>query len=220
LAISTLSALRTAAQQEADKENDPSVTTAEWNRRVNEGYRALWSIVRSGDPDFFVDRGTATISTVANNFFALAGNRRVRQLWFVTGSTPDDYVRLRRWNLEEPAWERVYKVVRNSVYVYPASVAPGSYILWSEPAFVELVADGDVVDAALIDWTEYVYLYAAFGGRDKEESDGSGLVARMQRLEKEIRDLTRERDIGEPGRVVDHGWTYDNSFRPPRLPDP
>lgn len=220
MAISTLATLRTAAQQEADKENDPSITTAEWSRRVNEGYRALWSIVRSEDPDFWIDKGSATISTIANNFFSLTGNKRLRQLWFVTGATPDDYIRVPRWNLEEAAIERRHKVVRNSVYVYPASLSLGSYIVWSEAAFVELVADGDTIDTALIDWSEYIYLYAAYGGRDKEESDGTALVARMQRLENEIRDLTRERETGEPARVVDHGWSAPNMYIPPRLPDP
>lgn len=220
MAINTLALLRQAAKEEADKENDPSVTDPEWNRRVNEGYRTLWSLVRAADPEHFVARGTATVVSAVNNFLSVTlGSNRMRQLWFVTGTTADDYERVPRWNLEERALERAHKVVGGTVYIYPASTAVGSYITWIETAFAELAADGSTVDSRIQEWVEYIYLYAAFGGRDKEESDTSGLVARMQRLESEIVSLASDLDSGDPPRVVDvsNRSRVGRPFLPPAL---
>lgn len=219
MAINTLALLRTAAKQEADKENDPHIGDPEWNRRVNEGYRSLWNLVRSENEDFFLEKVAATCASAANNTLSVTiGNNRLRQVWFVTGSTPDDYERVRRWNLEERPCDRVYKVLGGTIYVYPSSLAVGNYSLWREPVFTELAADGDAIHANLIEWSEYIYLYAALGGRGKEESDPSLLGQRLGRLEKEILAIVHDLDVGEPARVVDV-WPRQ-AFRNPPLPRP
>jgi hypothetical protein len=220
VAINTLALLRTAAKQEADKENDPHIGDPEWNRRVNEGYRSLYNLVRSENEEFFVSKTTATCVSAANNVLSVAlSGQRLRQLWYVTGSTPDDYERVRRWNMEELPTTRSYKIMGSGViYIYPASMAPGTYTLWRETALLELVADGDTIDGTLIDWAEYIYLYAALGGKGKEESDASLLGQRLARLEKEILAIVHDLDASEPSRVVDV-WPR-REYRNPPLPRP
>jgi len=219
VAIDRLDELRTAAQQEADKESDPHIGTAEWTRRVNEGYRSLWNLVRSENDDFFLEKVAATVATQANNFLSVTlGNNRLRQLWYVTGSTPDDYERVRRWNMEERPWDRQYKVAGGTVYIYPSTLAVGTYSLWREPVWTELVADGDTIHTNLIEWAEYIYLYAALGGKGKEEGDASLLGQRLGRLEKEILQIVQDLDNGEPSRVVDSQRPH--YYRPERLPRP
>jgi hypothetical protein len=219
VAIDTLAELRTAAKEEADKESDPHIGDPEWNRRVNEGYRSLWNLVRSENEDFFLEKVAATCVSAANNFLDVTlGNNRMRQLWYVTGASPDDWERVRRWNMEERPIDRLYKVAGGTIYLYPSTLAVGTYALWREPVFTELAADGDAVHANLIEWSEYIYLYAALGGRGKEESDSSPLAARLGRLEKEILAITKDIDIGEPARVV-NVWP-PREWRPPPLPRP
>lgn len=219
MAINTLALLRTAAQQEADKENDSHIGTPEWNRRVNEGYRSLWNLVRSENDDFFLEKVSATVTTAANNFLSVTmGNNRLRQLWFVTGSTPDDYERVRRWNMEERPGDRSYKIAGGTVYIYPSTLAVGTYALWREPVWVELANDADTINANLVEWAEYIYLYAALGGKGKEDSDASLLGQRLGRLEKEILAITSDLDNGEPARVVE--VPSRSYYRPERLPRP
>lgn len=219
MAVNTLALLRTAAQQEADKESDPHIGTPEWNRRVNEGYRSLWNLVRSENEDFFLEKVSATVASATNNFLSVTlGNNRLRQLWYVTGSTPDDWERVRRWNLEERPIDRMYKVLGGTVYIYPSTLAVGTYTVWREPVFTELAADVDTIHANLIEWAEYIYLYAALGGRGKEDSDASLLGQRLGRLEKEILAIVHDVDVSEPARVV-NVWP-PREWRPPPLPRP
>lgn len=220
MAINTLALLRTAAKEEADKENDPHISDTEWRRRINEGYRSLWSLVRSENEEWFVSKVTATCVSASNNVLNVAlSGQRLRALWYVTGSGPDDYERVRRWNMEEIPDQRSYKIMGSGViYIYPSSLAVGTYTMWREQAFLELVADGDTIDGTLLDWAEYIYLYAAVGGKGKEESDASLLGQRLGRLEKEILAFVSDLDASEPARVVNVSPARE--WRPPPLPRP
>lgn len=217
--INTLALLRTAAKEEADKENDPHIGDTEWRRRINEGYRSLWNLVRSENEDFFLEKVSATVASAANNFLSVTfGNNRLRQLWYLTGSGPDDYERVRRWNLEERPIDRGYKILGGTCYIYPSTLAVGNYTVWREPVFTELVADGDTIHANLVEWAEYVYLYAAIGGKGKEESEASLLGQRLAGLTQQILSITKDLDTGEPARVV-NVWPQ-REWRPPPLPRP
>jgi hypothetical protein len=219
LATNTLALLRAAAQDEADKENDPSISAAQWNRRVNDGYRSLWNLLRSLDREHFVAKVAATCASTSNNFLSTTlGANRLRALWFLdTPSDPDAYTPLRRWNIEERPTDRMYKVLGGTVYIYPATLAIGSYTMWVESAFVELANDASTIDTRLTEWAEYIYLYAAVGGKDKEESDTSILGMRLSRLEREIMSLANL-DGGEPARIVD--VSNRGIYRVPILPRP
>jgi hypothetical protein len=217
VATNTLALLRTASKEEADKENDPHIGDTEWNRRINDGYRSLWNLVRSENEDFFLEKVAATCASASNNVLSVTlGNNRLRALWYLSGSTPDDYEIVRRGNLRQRACDREYIIASGTIYIWPSTLAVGSYSVWREPVFTELANDASAIHADLVEWAEYIYLYAAHSAKGKEEADPNDIAGRLGRLEREILALTKDRDSGEAARVVD--VRPREYYRPPNLP--
>lgn len=98
-----------------------------------------------------------------------------------------------------PAYQPVirYRIIGNSVQLFPPLNAPGTYRLWWYPDSPTLVNDTDTFDNQRY-WGEYVRLDVAIKMLAKEESDASTLMAQKDRLIETILLMGSDRDLSAP----------------------
>lgn len=90
-----------------------------------------------------------------------------------------------------------YEVLGNTITLFPALNAPGTYNLWWYPDAPTLVADTDTVDGRCF-WSDYIAVDAAIKMKQKEESDVSVLMMWKQNLIQRIEVMGADRDYSSP----------------------
>lgn len=225
---STLAQLETRARYAADMVGSDFVTTTEWARYLNEGYRELWNLVRQACGDHFVTSTAVAIADAATNYASLAAVTdfgRLLSVELVNSATADDVEIIPRFNWSERNRQsrRSHRLMGQRLYIEPAQLSPGTYTVWYEPRVTELSGISTV--SPLVDeWEEYLVLFAAICALEKEETDASGLRVRLYGprgdggMKGDILNLAANRDAGEPQKIRD---VYPTApYLPARLPRP
>jgi hypothetical protein len=235
--VTTLGAVRTAAQLRADMANSQFLTTAEWNANIQSSYQELYDLLVQKYGDNYYVTTTFSITTDGINerfalpvdFYKLLGASLV-----VTTSSPTQYLTLRPFMFGERDALSVpgmairgrtslrYRIDGNNLWLRPFPMGGHVIQLYYIPRLVVPVLDADTIDG-VNGWEEYIVVDAAIKAMQKEESDCSLLVMQKQALEKRIEAAAENRDAGMPARVVDvrrdgdygaggYGWGYGGDW--------
>jgi len=215
----TLAQLRTRLRQRVDMVNSQFVTDAECNQLLNTAGARLHDLLITADPERYMTTAPITLVNGTESYSLPTDFHTMLQLFATTGSGATlQRVPLRKFNLKELSSQPSpyslgtyaapvvwYRLEGNKVYIWPvaASVTGWALELWYAPQYVDMVADGDTVDYGVVSgWDEYIIDDAAINIRLKEESDVSGLMARLQEFEVRVVTTAKYRDSAEPSRVV------------------
>ena len=213
----TLGAIRLAAQQRADRENNNFVGTAEWNAMINSSIKELWNILVTSFEDYalssssFVTDGASDTYPLPADFFKLRGAD-----WARTPGQPQSSTTLTRFNFGERNRNAVgfsvmigygfvvprYHVEGNTVRLIPRPSAGMTIQLWYTPRLADLVNDSDVLDG-VSGWEELVIVDAAMKALVKEGSDIGALAMAKSAKLREIEAAAANRDAGSPATVTD-----------------
>lgn len=215
----TLAQLRNQARQMADMPltTSPFVTEAELTTYINQGGASLHDLITAANEDYYITSVEFTLAATNTyalplNFYKLRGlDYKSGDLWvnvpafnFAHRNRYNDTVRRRP---DYP--ERAYRVMQGALFVVPETDFAGTYRLWYLLKYSELVSDSDQLDDL---WKEYVVCYAAIQMLQKEESDCSALLRKLDGLERRVVGMTAKRDLGGPRRVAEVRSTYEDDY--------
>lgn len=213
----TAAQLATQARELSDTENDLHISTSELDRRVDYGYRELWNLVRRvcGDDFFLAQTATITTLTATNTTYTLPTDfGAMSQVRKILGTGGDDYEEIGRFLFREsPASRLSYRVAGGIMYMSPAVLCTGSFVVWYQKKYTELAGAGNM-DAGLEEWREYPAIVAAMGCLAKQESAYDYLAMRRNEMREEIQSTFARRDM-MPDRIID---VMGNGSEFPRLP--
>lgn len=207
----TLLNLRTWARQLSDTENDDSVTDAELTALANRHYPEVYDLlIEAGPPEFY--SSSTTVSVTASTIqYSLQADFRALLGVYVHESND-----VRRSLMPMPEGARgQYKAPSQSVTVTL------EYI----PSAGTLSSIGDTVDG-VSGWEELIVCRMARDVMAKLEKDPSIVMATAAGLEQRIKNRSKNRDRGQPRRIVDldeayvtppWGWTGVSRLRAYRL---
>jgi hypothetical protein len=202
---------RTRAQQLSDTENDPNISTAEWNALANRHLSEVYDrLVDAGPPDYYAAATSITTSDGVAEYPLVVGFRNLTGVWV----------------LETDGRKRPIEAMpTNALSNYKAPT--GSWTLRIEyiPTPPTLEADGDTFDG-VSGWDELITCLMARDVMIKRESDPSAVLASIAKLEQRITMRARQRDRG-PKRTVDlddiaqcpwpYGWASGSRIAAYRL---
>jgi hypothetical protein len=189
----TLLNLRTWARQLSDTENDDSITDTELTALANRHYPEVYDLlIEAGPPEFYAS--STTVSVVASTIpYALASDFRALLGVYVHESSDE-----RRPLMPMPEGARgQFKAPSQSVTVTL------EYI----PAASTLSSGSDTVDG-VSGWEELIVCRMARDVMTKLEKDPSIPMATAAALESRIKHRSKNRDRGQPRRIVDLDEAY------------
>ena len=108
-------------------------------------------------------------------------------------------------------WTQNTGVYTPTIRFVPEPDAAYATEVWYYRIPLTLDADSEVWDG-FNGWEEYATVFAATKLLQKEESDTSHLLLRLNQLSERIRDLSNNRDQGENEKVVDVEGTYGGDW--------
>lgn len=181
--------LRTRAQQLADMEGDPSISTTEWNGLISEGYGELFEDTAGTGLRYF--ESVVTLVTDGTGYLAEPSNQLsiVDRLELITDATTGRCRRLRSISPQERAqWSgragspRAYELVDGRYFLYPKPPSGQSITLRYIPQCPTLTnyADADVVDCVTAYGRRFLQCHAAAQAMAKSKRDNSELVAERE----------------------------------------
>lgn len=108
------------------------------------------------------------------------------------------------WATVQPSWPFAYMLMGQVLRIIPTPQKPANLLMWYVPTYIDLVADTDQVELALVPgYQEFIINQAVIGARIKEESDTSALERRQQQIMTLMQAAMINRDMGQPQHVVD-----------------
>lgn len=214
-AVMSLLALRTLAQQTADRVNSNFVTLPEWNTYLNQSYFELYDLLVSLFEDYYLaqpytfttDGGNFQYSMPAD-FYKLMGvdcgqgnqgNARITLHKY-------DFIERNRYvypsvtNTFFGVFNLRYRLLGSKLNFIPVPSAGQVITVWYIPKLTQLLQDTDTADG-ISGWTEYIVVDAAIKALEKEESDVSALMVRKQALLDRIQSTAMNRDAGAPDTI-------------------
>ena len=216
----TLLALRTGARQRADQENSLLVSDTELNAYINSVVAELHDLMISAyDSDYNIQNVTLTTTNGTNTYALPDGTLysnapafyKLRGIDMQNGSR---WITMKPFNFNERNRNADlslglvggpnlrYKLVGSNVMFTPTPNGTYTIRLWYHPLATQLALDADVLND-LNQYSEFVMVGAAIKMLQKEESDVSVLLAQKEQLEKRIREMAQNRDVGASEAVSD-----------------
>jgi len=221
MATLTLAELRTAARQEADKENDFHVSEAELTRYINVAIAELYDMLVSAyGNEYFTKQGTP-FQTNNGNTYPLPADFYKMTGVDVNYSPGNKPIALKPIPFHERNFYRVpgpripyqlkYMIVGNDIVLVPNPNSGYTITLWYIPKCTYLVNDNDTFNG-YNGWEEYVIVWAAIKMLAKEESETSELHGQLEMLKRRINMMAENRDAGEVAKITDvtpiNEWGY------------
>lgn len=207
----TLANLRTWVRQLSDTENDDNVSdtelTALINRHLTEVYDLL---IESAPPEYYASSTTVAVSA-GTTAYPLEATFRALDGVYVHESGSE-----RR---------RIYPMPEGARGRYKAPTASATVTLEFIPAAETLSNGSDTFDG-VSGWEELIVVRAARDIMIKREADPSAVMATGAALEARIQSRSKNRDRGQPKRIVDlddaatafpWGWTNNSQVACYRL---
>ena len=230
----SLATLTTRAQQAADMENDPMVSSSEWTTYINYGAARLYDLLVSkfGDEYYLT---SANISMVAGtdtydlpaDFYRLRGvdatiGGRTFPLHRFNFRDRDRYKQgAIQWSGEGGALR--YMLQGHSIRFMPVPAIATGLTLWYIPTMqvlvhgagnwtsAQLVNTDDVIDD-VNGYSEFIVLEAAIHAVLKQDRDASALMARRDEVKTWLEDTAGQRDANEPAMIGEINNDYDPMF--------
>lgn len=209
----SLATLRGRVQVKADIASSLTLTNANVNDMINEGYRAMWSDVVDKNPAFRVTQLPFTLTST--QWTSLPSDFREV---FTVQLNPGSSTAMRYLMTEGPKtgsslYERTYRLEGQRLYIEPLQNCAGSYQLNYVPTCPVLTADGDTLDAELDAFADYVVLYATIAACAFEANDiGPGYVPTFAEWQKRVQRWAANSRMAEPDKVEDvrrrSGWGW------------
>jgi hypothetical protein len=216
--------LRTRCQQRANMENDPSISTAEWNALISEIYGELWEEVADSGLRYFERETTLTTTGVAYLSEPTDQLAMVDNLEYVIDTVSG---RCRRLYLLQPQERSAlagrtgdpcrFEMVDDRFYLYPTPPTGKSITLRYIPQATDLsaYADGDVVDVVTAAGEAMLIWGVAAIAKHKDDRFVDYAEAQKEKARLRLQQWARNRAFNEtPRRIVedDHGelegdWT-------------
>lgn len=196
--------LRERAQVLSDLKTSDFLTIPEWEPVLNDGIRAVYSEVVALCPSFKVSTSNFTITTTATPSVALPADFRA-----VYGVVRDpaltSEVRLNRYAPRAAAgrFERSYRIDGRNLVIEPRAQSLGTYRLDYTPAAVELVNDGDLMDAELEMFEDAVVLHAVCSALASDQRDYSQQAALLGAAMDRVRAWAGNARSSDPDTVED-----------------
>lgn len=214
----TLAELKKRVRRRADMERSQFVSDVELAEYINLSYKELYDLLVATFEDYYtLDPVEFTLNQgeyifpLPDDFYKLRG---VDGKLTVSSST-SDYQTLQPFNFQERNTRNrefnraifgvvslTYRIVNNSLYIYPQEAAKGQYRIWYVPRANDLINDTDTVDG-VNGWEEYIIIDAAIKMLGKEESDTTVLKEEKERIKMRIIDMAANRDAGSSERITD-----------------
>ncbi|TXH18364.1 MAG: hypothetical protein E6R03_02315 [Hyphomicrobiaceae bacterium] len=181
--------LRTLTRQRADMESSDFVGETELGDYINLSARKLYNLLLTQFEDYFIKDPAPTYSlgesassiTLPSDFYKLKGLD-----WLSDGGT-----------LYVPCKPFDFGASRECLDQGGVS---GTYRLWYVPQFVPLQNDTDEL-SGMLRFENYVIVDAAITCLQKEESDVSFFMAEREKIEREIKESSGDRDLSESHRI-------------------
>lgn len=219
--------IRTRAQRRCDKENDPSVITAEWNALLNEQYGELWSIVSQTGLRYFetvatfVTTGAAFVAEPSDHYETVGVNRVYAD---GTRGTLDEAMAQEIPDLQGLAGDAFkYSLIDDRVYLFPTPPAGQTYELLyvPQPTDISGFADSSVVDVVTPDGEAFLVWGTCVKAMHKSESDVTLAVQEREQArvrfteEVQLRALnsSRRRVVAEMGSVWGDDYIDEADWR-------
>ncbi len=208
----TVDDLRPQARQRADMVNANFVSPSEWVSYIDKSYKELYDQLVVSFEDYYTIMTQFTVASGETSYSLPADFYKLRGVDRAMGGS--NFYALRRFVFEDRNrrgyYQRyrgvqpyiAYRLMANSIIFSPEDQAPGDYRMWYVPAATTLTSGADTIDG-INGWESYVVVGAAIMALMKEESDISALLLEKQGIEKRIRDMALDRDVGETDRITD-----------------
>jgi hypothetical protein len=206
MATVTLANLQTRARYRANLESTTFVSDTELTTYINASIAELVDLIVASDPsllatvtaDYTITGASTAVATVAG-----ASVYKVLGLDYKDGNGITGYQTVRRWGMagRNEAGVRAFRVVGANLYIYPATLAAGTYRMWiiSQPTALSGASDAT---EDYNGWLEYVVIDSAIKMKVKEGTDVSALMAQKEAMRRRIMDVAT-RDQSEPETVGD-----------------
>lgn len=198
----TLLQFRNRVRDRADLVADMFVTDATLNQWINDSISELYDLLLQASEDWYVVSTPVTVTSPASSFSAPAGMIRFHGLDRDIGGGKYEPIKRGVFRERLTYTERRYVLTKQTLLLFPATSAPGSYVAWYTPAFTTLAADGDSFDG-VNGWEEYVVVDVAMKARVKGEEEAGDLMTAKALLRGRIQTMAGTRDASEPPRIVD-----------------
>jgi hypothetical protein len=213
----TLATLRGRALDLADLTNSSSPSSTYINTYINDAICELHDLLVGVFEDYYRSLSTITIVGGTESYSLPSDFYKALKVFALSGTVR---TQIRKFSLDElevlsgvdniPTNSLTvglsrYRILGDKIYFAPVPSQAGSVELWYVSQATQLSGDSDklTVYAPVSWWDEYVSLVAAVKLKIREESDASALAAMMERCRQRIVSASKERDAGEPARVVD-----------------
>jgi hypothetical protein len=197
-------------------ENSSFVSDTELTDWVNHAGAELHDLLVDRYEDYFTTSVDFTISS-GNTYTLPSGFLKLRGLDYQLGT--GDWVTLKPFNFQDRNLVeakylydgnqgRRYRMIGNTLHIYPTSQGPGSYRLWYVANYTPLSADADIFLSTSVGdlqrWYQYVVIDAAIRCLQKEESweAVTALQGQKAAMIDRIRRASSGRDASVPERVT------------------
>lgn len=200
----TLLQLRERAQVLSDLKGTDFLTTAEWLPLINDGIRAVYSEVVAVCNSFKVSTANNSITTTVTPSFALPADfRAVYAVVLDPGLTNEQ--RLPRYAARSGMgrFDRSYRIDGRNVVIEPRARSVGTYRLDYTPAAIELVDDGDAMDAELEMFEDAVVLHAVCAAMASDQRDFSQHAAQLGAAMDRVRTWAAGQRSADPDEIED-----------------
>lgn len=228
----SLTELRQAAQQRADRLNSDFVTLPEWNSNINQSLMELYDLLVTAYEDYFI-APALSFNTVGNqalyplpngtNYDAAPAFYKLSGVDLGLNTNNNAYITVKKFNFidrnqfiypntnstQYGVFNLRYRIMGNNIEFIPVPSANQIIRLWYIPRLDKLLADSDITTTGISGWLEYVITDAAIKALQKEESDVSVLMAQKQALIKRIEESAMNQDAGQADTISD---TRSNSW--------
>ena len=154
------------------------LTSAEWNKLINDGYRALWAEVTEVHKYFRVNTDTFTITTgqtraLPADYQETVNVRRDPNTDFMT------YLSAFGPRSGSQMYTRTFRVSNTNLYIEPINRASGNYDHTYVIQPPVLAVDGDTLDAELDQFRSYIEYHATIAAMAREEGDPSSFMTML-----------------------------------------
>lgn len=229
----SLSELRQASQQRADRLNSDFVTLPEWNSNINQSLLELYDLLVTVYEDYYMapalqitlagNQNAYPLPNGVNNGGAVAFYKLLGVDLGLNVST-NGWVTIKKFNFidrnefiypntnstQYGVFNMRYRLMGSNIEFIPTPSAGQTIRIWYIPRLEKLLADTDITTTGISGWLEYVIVDAAIKALQKEESDVSVLMAQKQALIKRIEESAMNQDAGQPDSISDtrtNSWT-------------
>lgn len=213
----TRSELRTRIRQLADMESSRLVADAELNDWLDTALAEFYELLyQSGIA--YAEKSKDIVTTGGDSYTLPADFLGFLKLEYRVTTSPLRYCPLRAVSILEDhkltgdGQQAVgYRLVNNTVQLYPTPPEGQLYRLRYVPIFAKLTADsgnGGIVEG-YNGWEQLPVIDCVIKCLLKEESDAAPWFAERERLRERIREAAEDRSLTDGGRIVDVSSDYD-----------